>query len=147
MICLRAVDERNWRAVTKLKVSEEQEHHVSSSMGILARAYAYHNHRGTVKAIYHYDILVGLLMYRDCDEINSFVLDQLMIDVNNQRNGYGREAVKQVINLMKEDSKYPRITLCYIEGDAIAKYLYTSLGFYHTGEVDEDEIIMAYDFS
>ncbi len=47
---------------------------------------------------------------------------------------------------MKNDKKYNRIVLCYCEGDVAAKNLYTKLGFYHTGEVDEDEITMALEF-
>ncbi|GAA0126982.1 hypothetical protein UT300019_28860 [Clostridium sp. CTA-19] len=47
---------------------------------------------------------------------------------------------------MKDDKKYNRIILCYCEDDNAAENLYTKLGFYHTGEVDENEIIMALDF-
>lgn len=43
---------------------------------------------------------------------------------------------------MKEDGKYNKIILCYVEGDEPAKRLYEKLGFIHTGEVDEDEVGM-----
>ena len=32
--------------------------------------------------------------------------------------------------------------LCYVDGDESAKRLYEKLGFRHTGEVEEDEIVM-----
>ena len=34
------------------------------------------------------------------------------------------------------------VVLCYIEGDEAVKQLYLKLGFYHTGEAEEDEIVM-----
>ena len=34
------------------------------------------------------------------------------------------------------------VVLCYIEGNEAAKQLYLKLGFYHTGEAEEDEIVM-----
>lgn len=43
---------------------------------------------------------------------------------------------------MKADGKYDRVVLCYINGDEAAKNLYEKLGFHHTGQADEDEIIM-----
>jgi diamine N-acetyltransferase len=43
---------------------------------------------------------------------------------------------------MKADKKYSEVVLCYIEGNDIARKMYEDLGFYHTGEVDDDEIIM-----
>ena len=43
---------------------------------------------------------------------------------------------------MRQDGKYDRVCLCYIEGDDGAKRLYEKLGFRHTGEAWEDEITM-----
>ena len=45
-------------------------------------------------------------------------------------------------HLMKDDGKYDRVVLCYIDGDEAARKLYEKLGFKHTGEADGDEIIM-----
>ena len=43
---------------------------------------------------------------------------------------------------MKQDGKYDKVCLCYIAGDDAARKLYEKLGFHHTGEAYEDEIIM-----
>ncbi len=146
MIYLKEVNEKNRRALNGLKVGKEQQSYVCSNVGILAKAYAYRFHRSEAKAIYNDSELVGLLLLRDCDEAQAFVFDQMMIDSRFQKKGYGEEAVTKAIELMKNDRKYNRIVLCYCEGDVAAKNLYTKLGFYHTGEVDEDEISMALDF-
>ncbi|GAA0126979.1 GNAT family N-acetyltransferase [Clostridium sp. CTA-19] len=146
MIYLKEVTGENWRKIIRLKVTEEQQCYVSSNTGILAKAYAYLFQRSQAKVIYDDCNIVGLIMYRDYDERNAYILDQLMIDSKFQRKGYGEKAVLEAIKIMKNDKKYNRIILCYCEGDNAAKNLYTKLGFYHTGEVDENEIIMALDF-
>ncbi|MGH4122620.1 MAG: hypothetical protein ACREV6_06790 [Clostridium sp.] len=46
--------------------------------------------------------------------------------------------------MIKNEEKYDSIILCYIEGDEVARNLYLDMGFNHTGEVDEDEIVMNY---
>ncbi|GAA0774662.1 GNAT family N-acetyltransferase [Clostridium subterminale] len=145
MIYLEEVTEKNWREVKSLEVEKEQQQYVCSNVGILAKAYAFSSQRSQAKAIYNDSEIVGLLMYRECDEVQAFVFDQMMIDCRFQRKGYGEEAVSKAIKLMRNNGKYNRIVLCYCDGDIIAKNLYTKLGFYHTGEVDEDEIIMALD--
>lgn len=43
---------------------------------------------------------------------------------------------------MRADGRYPKVRLCYIEGNQPARLLYEKLGFRPTGEVDGDEIIM-----
>jgi len=146
MIYLKEVTEENWRAVNSLRIEEKQQSYVSSSVGILARAYAYRSQNSQAKAIYNDNEIVGLLMYRECDEVQAFVLDQMMIDKRFQRKGFGEKAAFIAIELMKSDKKYNRIVLCYCDGNIAAKNLYSKLGFYHTGEVDENEIIMALDF-
>ena len=56
-----------------------------------------------------------MALYYDCDECNVYDFSQLFIGERYQGNGFGIEA---------------------------AKNLYEKLGFYLTGECDEDEIVM-----
>lgn len=45
---------------------------------------------------------------------------------------------------MRQDGKYPKVILCYIEGNEAARRLYEGLGFRETDR-DEDELIMERD--
>ena len=57
------------------------------------------------------------------------------------RKGYGKVATKLVLDIMKQDGKYSKVVLCYIEGNDAAKKLYENFGFVEIDR-DEDEIIM-----
>lgn len=46
-----------------------------------------------------------------------------------------------VLDAMKQDGKYGKIALCYVEGNNVAKQMYEKLGFVET-ERDGDEIVM-----
>lgn len=140
MIRLEEINPGNWRP--GLKVSEAQRHFVADSAGLLARAYAYRESRSRAYVIYHNDAPVGMVLYYDCDELDAYDFSQLFIDERFQGNGYGIEAARQILELMEHDGKYDKVTLCYIDGNEAAKKMYEKLGFYLTGECDEDEIIM-----
>ncbi|MCM1104419.1 MAG: GNAT family N-acetyltransferase [Clostridium sp.] len=92
--------------------------------------------------IYHDTVPVGMALYYDCEELHAFDFSQLFIDKRYQRKGYGIEAARQILTLMENDGKYDKVVLCYINGNDAAKQMYEKLGFYLTGECDEDEIVM-----
>ena len=140
LITLMPVNPDNWRL--GLRVKPEQERFVANSTAILARAYAYRYNNSHAFVIYHNTTPIGMALYYDDDEVNAYVFSQFFIDQNYQGLGYGERAAKTVIQLMLADDKYNKVLLCYIEGDIPAKNLYEKLGFVHTGERDEDEIMM-----
>ena len=140
MIHLEDVTPDNWRE--ELKVSKEQERYVSDAMKILARAYAFRNQRSYACIIYEEGEPIGMALYYDCDELQAYDFSQLFIDERYQGRGFGKEAAKLILDRMKRDGKYSEVVLCYIEGNKAAKEMYEKLGFYHTGEADEDEIVM-----
>ena len=136
----------NWRIFNRLRVAKEQEEFVASNVAILARAFAFRDYNSLVYAVYNDDTPIGLLMqweYREDDKLIC-VLDQFMIDKEHQRRGYGRAAMQLWLSMIEKEGKYDSITLCYKDNDESARNLYLSISFYHTGEADEDEVIMEY---
>ena len=140
MIRLETIGPDNWRL--GLKVSKAQEKFVANSTTLLARAYAYRECRSKAYVIYNDAIPVGMALYYDCDALDVYDFSQLFIDERYQGNGFGIEAARQILELMKSDGKYDKVILCYIDGNEAAKNLYEKLDFYLTGECDEDEIVM-----
>lgn len=49
--------------------------------------------------------------------------------------------MRAILDELKADGQYDKVTLCYIEGNETARKLYESFGFTETDR-DEDEIIM-----
>ncbi len=139
MIRLADIDPDNWRL--GLKVGEAQKTYVADSAGILARAYAYRNYRSRAFVIYNDELPVGMGLYYDLPELECYDFSQLFIDERYQGQGYGRAAVGMVLEAMKQDGKYGKAVLCYIEGNDAARKLYEQFGFTET-ERDEDEIVM-----
>ena len=127
-----------------LKVRDDQRSFVADSAGILARAYAYRESRSRAFVIYNDETPVGMALYYDVDEESEYNFSQFFIDQRYQRNGYGYEAASMILQMMKDDGRYDKAVLCYIDGDDAARELYEKLGFRHTGEVYDDEIIMEY---
>ena len=140
MIRLEPITPDNWRL--DLRVREDQREFVSDSAGMLARAYAYRDSRSQAFVIYSDELPVGMAMYHDWDEAAAYDFSQLFIDQRYQGRGFGLEAARLILERMRQDGKYNRVCLCYIDGDDPAKRLYEKLGFHHTGEAWEDEITM-----
>ena len=139
MIHLVDIDPDNWRL--DLKVAESQKNYVASSAVMLARAYAYREQRSRAFVIYNDETPVGMGMYHDCSDLDAFDLSQIFVDERYQGKGYGKAATKLVLDAMRQDGKYSKVVLCYIEGNNAAKKLYESFGFVEIDR-DDDEIIM-----
>ncbi len=139
MITIQEINALNFREAFKLKVSDGQKHFVASAEVMLARAYVYRE-TSEAMAIYNEMEMIGYLLIRQYD--GKYCLDQFMIDQSHQGKGYGKQAMKLVLEKLRNDRSCEKVILCYIESDAAAQYLYEGLGFIHTGEADEEEVVM-----
>lgn len=124
-----------------MKVAESQKKYVADSAVLLARAYAYRDQRSRAFVIYDNETPVGMGLYYDCPELDSYDLSQIFIDAQYQGRGYGKAATKLVLDDMKRDGRYDKVVLCYIDGNDVAKRMYEEFGFVET-ERDGDEIVM-----
>ncbi|MDE6916153.1 MAG: GNAT family N-acetyltransferase [Lachnospiraceae bacterium] len=140
MIHLETIGPENWRM--GLHVSASQKFFVADDMRLLARAYAYREHRSCALLIYADAVAVGMALYHDCEALNAYDFSQIFIDERYQGQGYGTAAAAQILARMKNDGRFDKVVLCYIEGNDAARNMYLKLGFYHTGDRDENEIIM-----
>lgn len=139
MVHLVDITPDNWRL--KLQVSEAQKTYVAGSAVLLARAYAYREWRSRAFVVCDDETPVGMGLYYDCPERNAYDFSQFFIDERYQGKGYGKAAAKAVLEAMKQDGKYDKTVLCYIEDDEAARRLYESIGFVEIDR-DADEIIM-----
>lgn len=139
MIWLEDIDEGNWRI--PLAVSASQQKYVADRAVLLARAYAYRHFRSRAFLIYADHTPVGMGLYYDEPELGCYDLSQLFIDARYQGRGYGKAATALILKTLRQDGVYPKVCLCYIEGNDAARGLYLQFGFVKTDR-DGDEIIM-----
>ncbi len=98
--------------------------------------------------IYAGETMVGFLMYGLEPEKNRWWLVRLMIDERYQGKGYGREAMREVIGLLRQNPGCDRIYLSYEPENITAEMLYKSFGFRATGEMEDGEkVVVLEDFS
>lgn len=145
-ISLRPLTKDNWEDAIKLHVRKDQKHFVASNVYSIAEAHF--NPELTPMGIYAGETMVGFLMVGLERERNRWWLMRLMIDERYQGKGYGREALRQLIELLRKNPACDRIYLSYEPQNITAEMLYKSFGFRATGEMEDGEkVVVLEDFS
>ena len=169
MIELRKISilDDNMKECIALDVLPEQRNFVASNAISLAEAYdenkAYAEGTGfsiaEPFAIYENDEMVGFIMYgyflpdEDEDEDEAYSKDEpiyyvwrLLIDKNHQRRGIGREALRQVMEMIKA-KPHGEATYCYSSYEPTnigSKTTFASYGFEEDGRVLDGETVARY---
>ncbi|MCM3364014.1 GNAT family N-acetyltransferase [Niallia sp. HCP3S3_B10] len=139
-ITLRDIDSTNFFQCILLKSQESKgyplfEEHVASNAFSIAQSKV--EPEWITKAIYNKESqMIGFAMYGLSPILNVFFITRLMIDYRYQGKGYGRLAMLEIIQELKEISS-GEIYTSFVPSNGRAKKLYTSLGFKDTGRVVE----------
>ena len=139
MIRLTEITEDNWLEAADLSVGQSQKGFVAPTVGIIARGYVYRDHNPKVFVIKDDDAAVGLALVREfTDEPLGYDLQQFMIDERFQGRGFGSEALKLILDELKNEGHYDHVEVCVKRDDAAAIGLYEKYGFVDSGYIDED---------
>jgi diamine N-acetyltransferase len=131
-INLREITMGNFEQCINLKVHESQKNFVASNSYSLSEAFA--DKVSNPRAIYVADMMVGFIMY-DYDPVKQTgYISRLMVDSLYQQNGYGREAMEEILQRLKSIEGCKYIQTSYHRDNANAGRLYERLGFVKTGE-------------
>ena len=161
MIRLEEINGRNFRDILELRVKEEQRRFVAPNDISLIEAYICIAHHGRAFpfGIWDGDTPVGFCMigfgtdddWQDAPAAakDSYNLWRFMIDGRHQGKGYGRAAMKRILDWIAAEPCGPakRCWLSYDPDNEAAKALYASFGFRETGEWDGDEKIAVLDLA
>ena len=140
-ILLREITPQNFKECINLKVAPAQENFVASNLMSVAQSKIYPTYN--IFAVYAEDEMVGFTMFGLDTDDNRYYLGRLMIDEKHQGKGYGKAAVLEVIERLKQVEDCKEIFLSFVAENAGAERLYRSVGFERTGENnDYGEIIM-----
>ena len=140
-ICLKPVDENNFLDVFHLKLGEGQDRYVSHPIRSLAQAYVYRAQCQPF-GVYDDEKVVGYVMVIYDYDIPEYDIWHMMIDVSQQGKGYGKAALKLVLDYIRQKpfGISNRVALTCNKSNASALALYTHMGFKYTGTEDEDEV-------
>ncbi|MCL4275791.1 MAG: GNAT family N-acetyltransferase [Anaerolineales bacterium] len=147
MIELRPVTSSNWETLIKLKVREDQRDFVASNLYSIAESQFEYEDEGLWKfypfGVYVGEEPVGFLMYslnHDHPRFQAFVM-RLMIDEKFQGKGYGREAMRLLLDGLRADEKVRNVGISYEPHNEGAQKLYAGLGFVEPGEMVDGETL------
>lgn len=140
-VTLKCITEDNFLEAFRLKLRKDQEEFVSHPIRSLAQAYVYRNQCQPF-GIYQDEEMVGYVMVIYDYDVPEYDIWHMMIDETRQGKGYGKEALKRVLEYIetKPFGESNRVALTCSQQNDPGLRLYRSLGFKETGNVDEDEI-------
>lgn len=157
MITLRAVNHGNWIKCIELEVASEQRRFVNPNIFSLAEAYVHSDanrseaeeyYRCIPFAVYCGDEMVGFAMItyeKDCDFDHrpAYEIYRLMIDKNHQGKGYGREAVRLLLDYIQTFpyGKAESVYATWHPENEISGKTFLGSGFIAAG-TDEDGAVM-----
>lgn len=136
---LRPVTVHNWQACAALQLHPEQVGFLPSNLYSLAEAQFYPD--GESLAIYTLsEELVGFARYGRDAASGELKIFRLMIDVNHQGKGYGRAAMRGLLERLEKLENARCVRISYGAHNHVAQKLYKSLGFVELGADDSDKV-------
>ncbi|GAA0345283.1 GNAT family N-acetyltransferase [Bacillus carboniphilus] len=144
-ISIQPVTQENIRACAKLEVAEDQKQFVARNLATIAWAYV--DPKFTPYAICDGETVVGLLAVEYVPENESYDrhwVPRFMIGEQFQGKGYGKMAMKKVIEMISEHEDCERVRLSVVPENQAAISFYKRIGFVESGEMLEDEQVLDY---
>ncbi len=140
MITLRPISKDNLWECLDLSVHPNQQQYVASNAISISQSKV--QPECIPLAIYHNEVMVGFLMYCLDSEDDEYWIYRLMIDHHFQNQGFGTEALHQVIELIKGDKTRHQNFLGVNPESAPAIHLYEEAGFEFNGQIFGQEHVM-----
>lgn len=145
-VTIKKVTNDNWKACIELELNEQQKDYLPSNLYSIAESKFIKNMENF--AVYHEQEVIGFAAYV-LDDDGDMNITRFMIDKKHQGKGYGKVALKKIINLIKDNYDNKEIWLSLHPENKAAIKLYTSCGFEitKTGLESKDEIFMKIELS
>ena len=126
-----------------LDVNEEQRQFVASYKSILDYAFIEQDKEHThAYIVCEDDVAVGVVEYSDLYEIMAYNLSYIFIDCRYQSKGYVLKAVQLLLQKLRQEKKFDKVSVTLFEKNEVARKLYEKVGFIPNGFVFEDEYDM-----
>ena len=136
-VTLKQITRKNYRAVAKLHIPDEQQEHLSENIWSIAEAQLHDTHEA--RAIYVREEPVGFIMWVQQSDTMASIW-RFMVAHKHQNKGIGRAALLKAFDEIKASSReIETIEISYGPENTVAKGLYSSLGFTQVSIADDGE--------
>ena len=140
-VSLREITKESLRPFLKMKVAEAQEKMVANNAVSIAQAHF--EPKAWFRGIYADETPVGFIMLYDDPEEPVYFLWRLMVADEFQGMGYGRKAIAQLVEYVKNRPNATELKVSHVpELPGNPGPFYQKLGFEYTGEEDDGELVM-----
>lgn len=147
MIEFVPINEHNFKDVINLEIAESQSRFVAPNVRSLAECYLYRNNNDVFPyAIQDGEKVVGFLLLDTDEDEKEIMIWRMMIGKHYQGKGYGRETIKKVVQISKEQNKYTILIADYVKGNEVMGELLRSEGFKdHSFNKEDNEYVLHYE--
>lgn len=145
MVQLKPLTQELFAQVLRLNAGEQAM--VGSAENTLSYAWLYKEEE-ELYVVCDEEVPVGLMMLEvDAEEPHTAFLWRFMIDQKKQGQGYGTQAMRCLLDMLRQREEISYITLNIIRGNERAARLYEKFGFQKTGREEDGEIEMKLSFN
>ena len=130
-ISIKPITESNWEEAANLRILPEQADFLMPNVFSIAES-KFHPELVPC-AIYAGTTMVGFLMYCRDPRDDQYWLYRFMIDEGYQGRGYGKAALRQLIDIIRALPNAPELNVGYDLENHVAAKLYKSAGFIEGG--------------
>ncbi|CYU80360.1 histone acetyltransferase HPA2-like acetyltransferase [Streptococcus suis] len=139
MIRLELVNKDNFDQVLDLEVAPRDQRRVASVEYSLAQAWLYREEGHLLPyAVKSGQRIVGFVLLSIQEEAKSYYVWRLLIDKNHQNRGYGKEVIRHILSLAKEDSSCQKVSVNYVIGNHKMRYILEKFGFQSVGMIGQE---------
>lgn len=141
-IKLIPITEDNKAECIRLKPREDQVRFVAPNVNSLQKAQEEPSSKPF--GIYHGHVMVGFALFdqEPYPEDGCYWIVRFMVDEKYQGNGYGKAALKEIIELIRQRDPAAHLRISHVPDNTVVNELYKKLGFVETGEVYEGETLL-----
>lgn len=137
MIKLVPLSRANWERAVALQVNEDQADYLPSNLFTIAQS---RFEPADLYGIYLDSTMIGFAAVATYSQVPW--ITRFMIDKNWQGQGHSHDALQQLVQRLRTKPGTHEIRASISSKNVAAEYLFHSLGFVRTGEIDEREFIM-----
>lgn len=138
MIKLVPLSRNNWERAIALQLADDQKAYMPDNLFSIAQSKF--EPTAELLGVYHGTIMVGFIMV--CTYSGVPWITRIMIDKDHQGKGLGREAFAAITQRLLKKPGVTEIRTTVSAKNAPAEYLFHSMGFVRTGDLDDKEFVM-----